>query len=1050
MKVPVCPPLSAPENGGISCTLGDDGVANEGESCTFSCDDGYKLNGPAKRVCQKDQSWNSVQPVCTKVIKCPVLTAPDNGDIVCFLGGDGIPTPGRTCTFTCDDGFDLNGTAATRICQSDGRWHGTDVTCTKRVPTCPPLTAPDNGDIDCSLGDNGEANPGDTCTFTCDDGYELGGSTSRTCGDDGSWSGTDTTCTRIPTCPPLTAPDNGDIDCSLGDDGEANPGDTCTFTCDDGYELGGSTSRTCGDDGNWSGTDTTCTRVVTCPPLTAPDNGDIDCSLGDDGEANPGDTCTFTCDGGYELGGSSSRTCGDDGSWSGTDTTCTRIPTCPPLTAPDNGDIDCSLGDNGEANPGDTCTFTCDDGYELGGSTSRTCGDDGRWSGTDTTCTRVVTCPPLTAPDNGDIDCSLGGDGEANPGDTCTFTCDDGYELGGSTSRTCGDDGSWSGTDTTCTRIPTCPPLTTPDNGDVDCSLGDDGEANPGDTCTYSCDDGYDLSGSTTRACQDDGTWSGTEAVCSREITCPPLTAPDNGGIDCSLGDDGVPHEGDTCSFTCDDGYDLTGSDIRTCQNDGMWSGTEAMCNRVTVQPVCPLLTAPNDGIVDCSLGDDGVVSEGDSCTVMCNTGFELQGSTSRTCQADGTWSGTETKCEEVTQCPSLDAPNNGAIDCSVGEDGVPSIGDKCTFTCDDGYELQGKKTRNCRLRRRNGKWSGSDVKCNKVKSCPPLTAPDNGKIDCSLGNDGLPTPQDKCTASCNNGFVLSGTTTRRCKADETWTGSDAVCTAVDGVTCEPLTAPDNGMIDCSLGGDGVPNEGETCKFSCNDGFELEGSTSRKCRSSGNWNGKDATCIGGTCPLLSAPDNGQVSCSLGDDGEANNGDSCDFTCDGGLVLHGSASRSCTGGIWSGDESLCVPDGACPPLPAPDNGMIGCSLGDDGVATEGDSCSFSCDGTYVLRGSSSRACQNDGTWDGTEADCLSCNEVQSIATDLETTSDTATITFTAHADASFTCRLDREAKVDCTSPHTYTGLSKGKHKIVVVSKCPGERTGINAKVDFRIL
>ena len=68
----------------------------------------------------------------------------------------------------------------------------------------------------------------------------------------------------VPTCPPLTAPDNGDIDCSLGDDGEANPGDTCTFTCDDGYELGGSTSRTCGDDGNWSGTDTTCTRGMHC------------------------------------------------------------------------------------------------------------------------------------------------------------------------------------------------------------------------------------------------------------------------------------------------------------------------------------------------------------------------------------------------------------------------------------------------------------------------------------------------------------------------------------------------------------------------------------------------------------------------------------------------------------------------------------------------------------------------------------------------------------------------------------------------------------------
>jgi len=32
-------------------------------------------------------------------------------------------------------------------------------------------------------------------------------------------------------------------------------GDTFTFTCDDGYELGGSTSRTCGDDVNWSDSD---------------------------------------------------------------------------------------------------------------------------------------------------------------------------------------------------------------------------------------------------------------------------------------------------------------------------------------------------------------------------------------------------------------------------------------------------------------------------------------------------------------------------------------------------------------------------------------------------------------------------------------------------------------------------------------------------------------------------------------------------------------------------------------------------------------------------
>ena len=60
----------------------------------------------------------------------------------------------------------------------------------------------------------------------------------------------------------------------------------------------------------------------------------------------------------------------------------------------------------------------------------------------------VLICPPLTAPDNGYIDCLLGDDGEANPGDTCTFRCDDGHVL---EDRTCGDNGSWSGTETTCT-----------------------------------------------------------------------------------------------------------------------------------------------------------------------------------------------------------------------------------------------------------------------------------------------------------------------------------------------------------------------------------------------------------------------------------------------------------------------------------------------------------------------------------------------------------------------------------------------------------------------
>ena len=63
-------------------------------------------------------------------------------------------------------------------------------------------------------------------------------------------------------------------------------------------------------------------------------------------------------------------------------------------------------------------------------------------------------------------------------------------------------------------------------------------------------------------------------------VPCPSFTAFNNGGITCSLGDDGVPSYEDTCSFTCDTGYVLTGSNSRTCQSDRAWSGSMTMCTR--------------------------------------------------------------------------------------------------------------------------------------------------------------------------------------------------------------------------------------------------------------------------------------------------------------------------------------------------------------------------------------------------------------------------------------------------------------------------------------
>jgi len=65
------------------------------------------------------------------------------------------------------------------------------------------------------------------------------------------------------------------------------------------------------------------------------------------------------------------------------------------------------------------------------------------------------------------------------------------------------------------------------------------------------------------------------------DIRCDDLSTPSNGEItSCSSGRVGVGYEGDTCSFTCNTGYELTGSDTRTCQSNGNWSGSDDVCRR--------------------------------------------------------------------------------------------------------------------------------------------------------------------------------------------------------------------------------------------------------------------------------------------------------------------------------------------------------------------------------------------------------------------------------------------------------------------------------------
>ena len=62
-----------------------------------------------------------------------------------------------------------------------------------------------------------------------------------------------------------------------------------------------------------------------------------------------------------------------------------------------------------------------------------------------------------------------------------------------------------------------------------------------------------------------------------------------------------------------------------------------------------------------------------------------------------------------IVPCENLTQPNNGVMNCSVGDDVVP-FQSYCNFTCNIGFMLDGSETRFCH----SGSWTGNETSCNR------------------------------------------------------------------------------------------------------------------------------------------------------------------------------------------------------------------------------------------------------------------------------------------------------------------------------------------------
>ena len=265
----------------------------------------------------------------------------------------------------------------------------------------------------------------------------------------------------------------------------------------------------------------------------------------------------------------------------------------------------------------------------------------------------VVDCGSPIPPVNGSVNAA-----STTYGSTAIYSCSIGHTLLGGAAVSCQADGTWNGTAPTCALVDCGAP---PASADVSVSAP---TTTLGATAAYSCAVGYGASGSSTRICQADGTWSGATPTCVI-ANCPGLPGPNGGTVFAA-----TLTYGSTATYSCLAGYNLSGAPTRLCQSDGTWSGAAPTCVPVD----CGALVAPEDGFVSAP-----TTTYGSTATYSCSGAFKLLGSTSRTCQPDGTWSDASPTCAAL-DCPRGEsACNSTCVRAQTDDNNCGTCGNVCS-----------------------------------------------------------------------------------------------------------------------------------------------------------------------------------------------------------------------------------------------------------------------------------------------------------------------------------------------------------------------------------
>uniref|UniRef100_A0A8W7Q5B0 Furrowed n=1 Tax=Anopheles coluzzii TaxID=1518534 RepID=A0A8W7Q5B0_ANOCL len=330
-----------------------------------------------------------------------------------------------------------------------------------------------------------------------------------------------------------------------------------------------------------------------------------------------------------------------------------------------------------------------------------------------------------------------------------------------------------------------------------------------GANITYQCPVGHSLIGVEMRTCQQNGVWSGTPPAC-KYVDCGPLPEIEHGGIILS---EQRTSFGVQASYTCHENYTLIGNENRTCQASG-WSGTQPKC----LIDWCPEPPPIQGGRIKVSGR-----RAGSTALYTCDYGFVLIGEPVLSCGLGGNWTGKIPVCRYV-DCGMPARPDRGNM---LLLNDSTTVGSVVRYFCDDDYWLVGPQELYCT---KDGKWSGSAPACELITCETPHVPPGSYVIGYDYNI------HSSIQYHCDPGHILRGEDTLTCLESGQWSGDAPDCEYVD---CGPLTPIPFGSHRYTQN---TTFLGSEVVYSCANSHRLAGVNRRLCLDTGLWSETAPRC----------------------------------------------------------------------------------------------------------------------------------------------------------------------------------------------------------------